>query len=369
MKILTISNFFPSHPGGIEIVAKNLVTLWRKNNEVHWVACNPVPDKNEPEGDNIPLESNNFTENFLGFPYPIPSLRSYRMIIDQVNWSEIVHIHDCLYLANIIAFIAAWYLSKPVIITQHVGPVRYKEAYKNLLQHFAYQTIGRLVLRNADRVTFINEKVELWFKEKVKVERTVIIQNGVDHTIFFPPTTEEVQTTRIKLGISPNEKVLLFIGRFTHKKGLHIIRDIAIARPNYKWMILGSGEINVANWGLKNVYIFSHQPQEMLREFYIAANLFVLPSHGEGFPLTVQESMSCGVPAAVSEETAASLPDAPLICLNISSLAESLKTLDELVDNPHRLKQISIQSIEYAKQWDWDNIAGLYEKQFSDVIQ
>lgn len=369
MKILTISNFFPSHPGGIEIVAKNLVALWRKNNEVHWVACNPASDEYEPEVDNIPLESNNFTENFLGFPYPIPSLSSYRMIIDQVNWSEIVHIHDCLYLANIIAFIAAWYLSKPVIITQHVGPVRYKEAYKNLLQHFAYQTIGRLVLRNADRVTFINEKVELWFKEKVKVERTVIIQNGVDHTIFFPPTTEEVQTTRIKLGISPNEKVLLFIGRFTHKKGLHIIRDIAIARPNYKWMILGSGEINVANWGLKNVYIFSHQPQEMLREFYIAANLFVLPSHGEGFPLTVQESMSCGVPAAVSEETAASLPDAPLICLNISSLAKSLKTLDELVDNPHRLKQISIQSIEYAKQWDWDNIARLYEKQFSDVIQ
>lgn len=368
MKILTISNYFPSHPGGIEIVAQNLVSQWRKNNEVRWMACETLAGENYSNTDNIPLTANNFSEETLGFPYPIPSLKDVFKIIRHVYWSDIVHIHDCLYLPNFIAFITSQIFSKPIVITQHIGPINYKEQYKNFLQIIAYQTIGRLALGKADTVVFINKKVELWFNSKIKIKSSLLIQNGVNHEIFFPLSGSEAQSARIKIGLPKNKKVLLFIGRFTQKKGLHLIKEIANARPNYIFIMLGKGEIDVSQWGMKNIVLFPYQPQEKLREFYIASDLFILPSQGEGFPLAVQESMACGVPAIVSEEIASSLPDAPLISINIFSKSEMLQTLDRVINDPEYLEKIHRLSVDYAKNWDWGNIANSYEIQFTELI-
>src|SRR5262245_21408299 len=97
MKILTLSNYFPNHPGGIEFVDLNLVSRWRKKHEVRWAACDVTSSPYDKSADNIPLPAHNFTEARLGFPYPIPSLNSIPTIVKQVKWSEIVHLHDCLY--------------------------------------------------------------------------------------------------------------------------------------------------------------------------------------------------------------------------------------------------------------------------------
>lgn len=364
MKILTVSNYYPDHPGGIEIVAQNLVSQWRKSHHVRWAACDVATCPHKYNVDDVLLPANNFFETRLGFPYPIPNWNSILNICKQVQWSDIVHIHDCLYFANFIAFLASLYFSKPLIVTQHIGLVPYREKYKNVIQKIAYRTIGRLVLGYSDEVAFINKHVKNWFEANMKVPKASLIQNGVDHHIFYPPSANERQTIRTKMGYADNDIVLLFIGRFTQKKGVNLIREIAMARPNYHWLILGSGEIDVSRWNFPNIKVFPHQPQPTLREFYIAADVFVLPSRGEGFPLAVQEALSCGLPAAVSEEIASSLPDAPLIGLDTSSLPNLLNKLDNMLAKPGSLTFISHQSREYAKQWDWSVVARQYEDLF-----
>lgn len=368
MKILTISNYFPSHSGGIEIVAQNLVSRWRNENEVHWVACDISSSESKYENGNIPLPSNNFTEEHLGFPYPIPSLKSILQVIAQVHWSDIVHIHDCLYLANLIAFITSHILSKPIVVTQHIGYIHYKEIYKNILQFIAYSTIGKIVLERANKVVFINNKVKFEFSTKMKIQRHLLIENGVDHNIFFPPSQNETKSIRAYLGLPKNEKILLFVGRFTQKKGLHLIQEFAKARPNYLWIMVGQGEVDVSLWGLNNVIVFPPQNQKKLRDFYIATDLLILPSWGEGFPLTIQEAMACGAPAAVSEDIAISVPDAPLISLDISSPYMALKTLDESLNNLHFLEKRRKEVISYAQKWNWDIVADLYNNHFIETL-
>lgn len=368
MKILAISNYFPSHPGGIEIVAQNLVSRWRRKHNVRWAACDVPTHPYECKNDDIPLPATNFTEDRLGFPYPIPDGSSIITIVRQVKWCDVVHIHDCLYAANLIAFLAAQFFKKPILVTQHVGLVPYKETYKDLMQRFAYKTIGKLVLRWSNRIIFINNSVKKWFETKMGLSKTYLIQNGVDHQVFYPSTLGEKNLIRSSLGFSRDDIVLLFIGRFTQKKGIDMVKMTAAMRPNHQWVIVGDGEIDVSKWKLPNIKVFHHQPQTSLRAFYIAADLLVLPSRGEGFPLTVQEALSCGTPAAVSEEVALSLPDAPLIGLDISSAQNLLRTLDAVLEKPEILKTISERSKEYAKQWDWETVADQYEQHFFCLI-
>jgi glycosyltransferase involved in cell wall biosynthesis len=369
MKILTISNYFPNRAGGIEIVAKNLVKNWRDQHTVHWAACE-TEDWQGRQEDDVSLPACNFTETHLGFPYPIPYPRSIVRIANEVRWCDIVHLHDCLYLSSLIAFLFAKVFSKPLITTQHIGVVPYREKYKVLLQKFAYKILGKMVLRGSDKVIFINEKTRKWFAEIMILRNTLVLQNGVDGRIFFPIKRKtEKYDVRKKMGYSENDFIFLFIGRFTQKKGVDIILEVAKARPIYKWLLIGSSDIPASKQKLKNMNILPYRNQDELREFYIAADLFVLPSQGEGFPLSVQEALTCGLPAAVSEETASSLPDAPLISLNIESIPSVVNTLDGAATRPDILNELSLSSAEYAKRWNWNLISKQYLENFDTVLR
>jgi len=368
MNILTISNYFPEHIGGIEIVAMNLVQKWRKRHNVCWMACE-VPDSPHlcMRGDK-PYQGSNFSEQYLGFPYPIPSISAIKQIFVQVRQCEVVHIHDCLYFANVVSFFASRLYKKPLVITQHIGPVPYKQKYKNILQGIAYRTIGKMVLEKAEGVIFINQRVKNWFDDRILYKRPPkLIPNGVDPDIFFPASIDERSAIRKKLGIKEGKFIALFIGRFTEKKGLKLIRQIAQSQKNIFWIIIGAGEIEPRKWDLPNVTVLDPQPQEALRNYYIAADILILPSSGEGFPLVIQEALSCGLPAVVSEEICHYLADAPLIALNVTSAASCRKTLDNLLANFDHFDMIRKNSAIYAKRWNWDQVAITYERIFSQV--
>ena len=363
MNILTLSNYYPEHAGGIEFVALNLVQRWRRCHTVRWMACDVAGYPHHTVRDDVPLPTLNFAEECLGFPYPLPLGRSVFEIFEQVKWCDVVHVHDCLYLANHFAFLASRWYRKPLLVTQHVALVSYSQAYKNTLQKLAYHTLGRLVLRNAEGVIFISKRVEDWFAARMRFRHsTALIPNGVDHSLFYSSTPDERENARAQLGFSADVVVLLFVGRFTQKKGVHLLREMAVARPRYRWLMVGRGEMDPREWNLPNVKVIPPQPQAALRLYYIAADLFVLPSVGEGFPLAVQESLSCGLPAAVSSETAAYLPDAPLAILDVFDPCAMLQTLDNLFTARECLAALRDAAGEYAGRWDWETVAKEYEK-------
>lgn len=285
MKILSISNYFPEHTGGIEFVALNLVQRWRKQHSVRWIACDNSSRPHCSAPGDIPLQAFNFTEERLGFPYPIPYPAAFQQIIKEVRWCDCLHLHDCLYAANILAFTAAQRYHKPVIITQHIEPIRYQQAYKNALQAAAYRAIGYRLLSRAAHVVFISPRVKSWFESRIQFRgQKHFIPNGVDRTLFHPADPAEREQIRSSLGFEKEKTIALFVGRFTEKKGLHYLRKLASVRPSVQWVLIGSGEIDPRRWNLPNVRIISPQTQITLRSYYTAADLFILPSIGEGFP-------------------------------------------------------------------------------------
>lgn len=371
MKIFTGSNYYPEHLGGIEFVAKNLVQKWREKHQVIWMACDVIERPHACVEGDLPIQASNFTENLLGFPYPIPVPWALRKIYREIRDCDLVHLHDCLYLANLAAFYMAIKCRKPVVITQHIELVIYAETYKNLLQRLAYRTAGKWILENADQIIFVSDRVRLFFESWIKFRNTPkIISNGIDRKLFYPPiNNRERERYREKLGVENGAPALLFIGRLTQKKGLNHIYDIARACPNWNWWIIGNGEINPSEWQLNNVKVIPQLHQNKLRQFYLSADLLILPSAGEGFPLVAQEALACGLPIAISEETASNITDAPIIKLNTNDLGAMINKIDEFLScDKSQVARRSAESAAYASRWNWDEVSEQYLYIFSSLV-
>jgi glycosyltransferase involved in cell wall biosynthesis len=151
----------------------------------------------------------------------------------------------------------------------------------------------------------------------------------------------------------------LFVGRFVEKKGLPLLRELARRAPSDLFVFVGWGPDDPARWGLANVRAVGALPQSALADYYVGADLLLLPSVGEGFPLVVQEAMACGLPALISPETMEGAPDAAAVIasapLEVESWLEAIRRLDAMPAEQQR-----DAATRFAGRWNWDEVADRY---------
>lgn len=310
LRILAVSNYYPEHVGGIESLTATLVAGYRRNgHQVRWLAGDLADRPHNGEPDDVPVRVWNAVER-LGFPYPVQGPAGTSRIFKHVEWAEVVHMHDCLYSVNVATFVAARRRRRPVLLTQHIAKVPYSNPLLRGLQSVAYATLGRAVLSRVDQVAFESEEVRRWFEPRIRFRRRpVLIESGVDTELFKPASEAERRALRERLGVSGDQPLLLFVGRFVEKKGVKLIRPVIQANPTWSWLFIGrAGDVDPQTWRLPNLRVIEPLSHAELRNHYVAADLLVLPSLGEGFPVVAQEAMSCGLPTLLSAQTARGLP-------------------------------------------------------------
>ena len=126
------------------------------------------------------------------------------------------------------------------------------------------------------------------------------------------PTKEEKKILREKLGIH-EEKVILSIGQFIHRKGFDILLQGAKGLPKDVGIYIVGGEATQAylsmreELGLTNVHFWGFRPREALAELYRAVDLFVLPTREDIWGLVVNEAMAYGLPVVTTDRCVAGL--------------------------------------------------------------
>jgi glycosyltransferase involved in cell wall biosynthesis len=164
---------------------------------------------------------------------------------------------------------------------------------------------------------------------------------------------------------------LLFVGRFTQKKGLALIREIAAARSEWTWTLVGTpGDVDPASWGLENVIVRPPCAQSELSKTYRAATLFLLPSVGEGFPLVVAEAMGCGTPVLIGPDFAAALPGLR-DCVAVAELTapELQRAIEDIISDPSRSAELSDAGKNFATRYlNWDTISESYLQLFESLL-
>lgn len=370
MRVTLVTHYYPAHRGGVERIAGQLAGRLAHEAiaEIQWHASDcDAPPPPAPRLSCVPARSCNFAERRLGFPYPLWTPAALRRLAQACRDADVVHLHDCLYLSNLVAFAAARRARRPVLVTQHVGHVPYRNPLLNLLHRAANRLLGSWVLGKADRVIFESHAVREYFQGFVRFRSPPqLVENGVDTQAFFPVDPEQRAALRMGLGAPPDRPLLLFLGRFVEKKGLPVLRELTARIPQAHWLFAGWGPLDPSAWGRDNVTVLPSPSAGQLAGIYQACDLLVLPSVGEGFPLSVQEAMACGTPALVGAETAAGCPAAGELLLREAAGAGDTAQrwaarVEALLAKPGSLQQMRPAVAEFARRhWSWEQCVARY---------
>lgn len=377
MRVALVTPFFPSHGGGIENAAAALSEHLRRFPDIRidWAssACDspPYPDSNMHYH---PLPANNSLEANTALPYPILSCAGYRRLAHIIDSSDILHIHDFIYPSNILAVCRAKQKNIPVVLTQHIGYIPYDNPILSGALELVNRTVGRKMLSSSDTVYFISNTVKTYFSTFCGEQpHFCYVPNGVDSKIFYPVLKTQRDMLRTELNIENGTLCALFVGRFVEKKGLSILRKLVLRLPFIHWIFAGYGPLNPSAWSARNITVFSNRRKHNLADLYRAADLLVLPSKGEGFPLVVQEAMACGTPILGSTEWIADDPTVEALCFHQPTLVRDAadrwhQQLKMLASSPELLTQLRPTVANFARdRWSWAVVAEHYYTTYTQL--
>lgn len=146
-------------------------------------------------------------------------------------------------------------------------------------------------------------------------ERIAIVPPGIDRAFFSPGDQRQA---RRALRQSPDEPIVLFVGRIQPLKGLRTALQAFAALPalgveRARLVVVGgpSGpqgseelaglEALAARLGVAGSLVrVPPQPHELLSSWYRAADVCVVPSRSESFGLVALEAAACGIPVVAS---------------------------------------------------------------------
>lgn len=371
LRVLQVSAFFAAHGGGIEVVADQIARrLALAGVGVHWIAGgdraewprNGIPASLRTTGirDWDPLERR------IGLPMPLWGPRSAATLWRSVGDADIVHVHDYLYLPTLLAALFSKLRRRPLVVTQHIGEIPFRSVAARRLLGTLNSTLGAAVLRRADQVAFVSRPVLEYFGSLTKLRApAALIPNGVDHVSFSPTPASRDQTAMVQL---------LFVGRFVEKKGTALLRQCLDLRGAH-WTFVGWGPLPPADTPSDKVDLPGRLRAEQVAARYRRADLFVLPSTGEGFPLVIQEALACGTPVLVSREVAEAFPALDPRCVfdvelrGVPDPAAALRqAIVDLVASRERLREARVHAVALAAQWSWERCVESYRSVYDRVL-
>lgn len=363
MKILIVTHYFLPHIGGIEIVAYNQAKqLVEKGHKVTILTSN-IGKNNDSKTDGIKIvrvKALNIFEKY-NIPYPIFSISIVPKLIKHIFQNDIVHIHGALYLSSFFAVIISRLFNKKIIMTEHVGLIKYNNIFYNLIEKIGFQTIGKFTLNRCNNIIVLNDEIKNYL-QNLTSKQIVIFPNGVDTDLFHPVNGNEKMFLRKKYNLPVHKKLVLFVGRFVEKKGLHLVFESK--DEDYDMVLVGNGEIPPQYAFSSGVHIFNSLSQDNVAEIYQACDIFLLPSHSEGCPLSIQEAIASGLPVVTTNNI--KYLDKVITYVTPPKAEKIRSTINRLLRDNSTLLQIKKYSRGIAlKYFSWVNnvnqLLSLYE--------
>jgi len=165
---------------------------------------------------------------------------------------------------------------------------------------------------HVDKAFYVGTHNKAYFlKHGLKEKQLVYAPHAIDNDRFADPKgTYKMQAVewRKELGISENQKVILFAGKLEAKKNPFFPITLAKELPSneFKFVFVGSGplERDLKKQATENCIFLGFQNQKMMPIVYRLADIFVLPSVGPGetWGLAINEALACGVPVIASNK-------------------------------------------------------------------
>ncbi len=313
--------------------------------------------------------------------------------------ADVVHSHT--WYANSAGHLAKLLHGAPHVVTAHsLEPLRPWKAEQLGGGYRVSSWAERTAFESADAVIAVSEGMRrdiLRSYPALDPDDVRVVYNGIDLERWTP--RDDPDTVRA-LGIDPDRRSVVFVGRITRQKGLPYLLRAARALPADVQLVLCAGapdtpEIMAEVTGLVEelraerdgvVWIERLLPQPELSAVLSAGTTFVCPSVYEPLGIVNLEAMACGIavvgtatggiPEVVDDGVTGRLVPIEQVQDGTGTpvdpdrfVADLAAALTEVVDDPARAAEYGRAGRERAeRQFDWTAIADRTREIYAEVL-
>jgi glycosyltransferase involved in cell wall biosynthesis len=326
--------------------------------------------------------------------FPVDGFRRYavshalnRWLHENIAAFDIVHLHSLWQFPTFAAARACWQARKPYVVVLHGMLDQYSVHQRSAWAKKVYWLIReRHIEGRAAGIHCLNRaeirKAVPWIGDMPKF----ILPNGIDAAqLAAMPARGAFRAAHPEFSDRP---LVLFLSRLHPKKGLERLipawKSLAGRMPEVRLLIAGTGEADyvaslkklVADLGLGGQVLFLGQlVGEQKWQALVDADVFVLPSHQEGFSMAVTEALAAGCPPVVTEECNFDelAPPAPEpacgIIIEKGDMAAFVSAVAELLGNTEQRRTLAVAGRALvAERFTWRKIAGELERTYRDIL-
>jgi len=329
----------------------------------------------------VPQHLNEFTQGVLAFA-----------TAENIQY-DVIHSH--YWLSGLVAEQLRDVWGTPIVQIFHtLGHMKNKIAMSDSERAPQVRLDGECrVIQTADRIiaATLAEEEQLVSLYNANPGKISIIPPGVDLERFHPI---DKKTAKKRVGIPCGDTNILFAGRIEPLKGIDtMLRAMALIqkrRPdaveNCCMAIIGgdpwADDLDEEMARLQElrhdldihdlVMFLGAKDQEILPNYYAAAEMVVMPSHYESFGMVALEAMAMGTPVIASEVGGlAHLVQHGVTGYHVPSRnPEALAgRIFELLSNPECRDYMGRNARQHARQYAWPNITAKFMKVYGAVLR
>jgi glycosyltransferase involved in cell wall biosynthesis len=302
----------------------------------------------------------------MGFLYSGPMRATLGRLAPSV---DAVHTHLPFIYPTLAAARAAFANQKPLFYHQRgvFDPKRLR--FRGLKKRIYIKLIERPVMRRATTLIALTEAERASYRALGVATACRVIPNGID-TRLYPSARRPEAGVRWR--IPPEAQVVLFLGRVHPVKGadklLEAFTRIAAAHPRAVLVLAGPDEWQLerrfrhsaARAGVSDRVVFTGMVLgEAKRDLLARADLFALPSDGEGFSMAVLEALASSIAVVLSP--GCHFPEVEEVGAGRVAPTDPGRLADVLADllaDPERLREMGSRGRQLVgRRYTWDAVA------------
>lgn len=277
-------------------------------------------------------------------------IRTRRIFTDLKN-SLVLGMYDAVHLNTCIGVFG--------LFRDYIMAKRIKRKKLRLITHFhcnipdwihnrvSYKFLEKLVYLS-DTCLVLNETSRLYLKNNFSVESQKV-----------PNFINEELIRDTDKAISNELTTAFFVGRVSEAKGARELWELAKRFPYITFRLMGDISDEVATWNKPaNILLEGGRKHSEVIAAMDESDIFVFPSHSEGFSLALMEAMARGLPAVATDvgANADMLADGCGLMTSIGDVDAMQEAIEKMMDVNIRIQMSKNAVQKVLKQYAIDRI-------------